>query len=136
MLSQKLFVDARIVVEAVDIGLGTQIHQVFVAGFVLGVKAKVEALTGAFVAKLLLVVEIGLHPDDRFDTLFLHLLVEIDRTEHIAVIGNGDRIHPQLFEPASQSGYLVGTVEQRIFGMQMQMRESGFHTLVFLAINV
>ena len=122
---QKLLVDPRVVVEAIEIGLGAEIHEVFVSDFVLGEETEVVALAGALVPQLLAVVQIGLHPDDGFDPLFAHRVVEVDGPEHVAVVGHGHRIHPELFDLFGQGFDLVGPVQEGILGMQMEMGESG-----------
>ena len=70
------------------------------------------ALTGTLVPQLVAVVKIGFHADDRLDPRLFHLLVKIDGAEHVAVIGNRHRIHPQLFEAPGQFAYLVGSVKK------------------------
>lgn len=66
-------------------------------------------------------MDVGFHPDNRFESGSSHLLIKIDRSEHIPVIAHRDRGHPEFFDTRRQSGNLVRAVEKGVFGMKMQM---------------
>ena len=51
------------------------------------------------------------------------LVVEDDRREHVAVLGDGHRRHLQLDRLVEQLLDAAGAVEQRELGVQMKMDE-------------
>ena len=71
-----------------------------------------ETLTHRLVPKLRLVMYIGLHTDDRFDSLFFHCIVKVDGSKHIAMICHGNRGHTEFFDFLRQCFDLVGTVKE------------------------
>ena len=125
VLRQVLAVDARLVVVAVDVGVGDEPAQVLVAGVVLGEEDQVEGLA---VGLALLVGhraagDVRLHADDRLDPLVLRGLVEGDRAVERAVVRDGHRIHAgggrrvhQLRDPAE-------AVEQAELRVDMEVGE-------------
>ena len=120
-----LAVDARLVVVAVDVGVGDEAAEVLVAAVVLGQEDEVEGLA---VGLALLVGhrpagDVRLHPDDRLDALVLRGLVERDGAVEGPVVRDGHRIHAlgrrrvdQLRDPAE-------AVEQAEFGVGVEVGE-------------
>ena len=53
------------------------------------------------------------------------LVVEDDRREHVAVLGDRHRRHLQLHRLVEQLLDPAGAVEQRVLGVQMEMDEVG-----------
>ena len=53
----------------------------------------------------------------------LALLIELERPVQIAVIGERQGIHPQLFGPIDQLLDRAGAVEQAVMAVAMQMYE-------------
>ena len=88
ILPQQLFVDPRMVVEAVDEGVRYDLGQIVVAREVFGQKNQVVAPV-VFVA----LVEtasfgnIDLASENRLDSLFFGSVVKLLDSEHVAVIG-------------------------------------------------
>ena len=125
VLREVLAVDARLVVVAVDVGVGDEAAEVLVAAVVLGQEDQVEGLA---VGLALLVGhrpagDVGLDADDRLDALVLRGLVERDGAVEGAVVRDGHRIHAlggrrvdQLRDPAE-------AVEQAEFGVDVEVGE-------------
>jgi hypothetical protein len=68
--------------------------------------------------------EIRLASDDRLDALLFRLFEKLDRAEHVAVVGDRDRIHARSLGMIDQRTNLVGAVEQTELGMYVKMRET------------
>ena len=111
MCLEQFPVDTRVVVKSIDICLRTQAHQILVSNLIFGIEAEVEALTHRLVSKIGLIVDIGLHANDRLDSLCPHSIVEVYRAKHIAMIRHRHRIHPQCLDLLCQWLDLVGTVQ-------------------------
>lgn len=73
--------------------------------------------------------DIGFHADDRLDPRLVCSLVELDRTEKIAVIRHGDSLHPEFFRPRDKFLDAAKSVEQGIFAVYMQMRKQDYTLL-------
>ena len=138
MLLQDFLVDSRAEVKALKKGLRGELQQVLEAGAVLGQEGDMVAgLFGA--AGVLLVVaasgrDVGLDAEDRVDARVLGRFVELQRTVQIAVVGQGQGVHAQLFGPLQEAGDFAGAVQEAIVAMAMQMGERLGHGH-FLASN-
>ena len=55
----------------------------------------------------------------------LRLLVEIEGTEQVAVVGHRDLLHAQRQRPGEQLVEANGAVEQAVLGVKVQVRETG-----------
>ncbi len=139
VLTEQFFVDAGSMVEAFkEPGTG-QFHQVLVAGVVLSQQDHMKAAIGVFVRWFLIksasTRHIRLAADNRLDPRLGRLFVELDRPEHIAVIGDREGGH---FVLAGQLDYIVepaGTVEERILAVGVEMDEIRvFHGLYFSSL--
>ncbi|MPM55657.1 hypothetical protein SDC9_102454 [bioreactor metagenome] len=64
--------------------------------------------------------------DDRFDARFFCRTVKLHRTVHHAVVSHRHRGLPQLFQPVKQPVDAAGTIQQAVFGMQMQVGKLSF----------
>ena len=93
-----LAIDARLVVEAVDVGVGEQPAQVAVADEVGGQQDHVERLAvGARVAvRHRPPGDVGLDAQDRLDARLRRRLVERDGPVERAVVGDGERVEAVL----------------------------------------
>jgi len=65
--------------------------------------------------------------DDGLDADVLRFTIEVDRTEHVAMIGNRDGRLAKLFDLSNQRFDLIGAVEETELGMQMQVNERRGH---------
>jgi len=134
---EQFAVDARLVEEALEAGLGAELEQVVhalgglreqrhvgeraTAGDV--VAAAVAPLDAAAFEPRSLGRDVGLEPDDRLDPVGLGLLVELVGPVEIAVIGDRHRRHLHLRTAGHQVGDSGRTVEHRILRMHVQVDE-------------
>ncbi len=125
MLGQELVVDARLVVETLQVGLAYQLDQVAIALSVPGQQDQVEGV--AVGPPLLLQVgtsrHIDLAPDDRRDPYFGGGLIELDSPGQDTVVGEGDRVLAEVVGPLGQTLDPGRSVEQGVFGVGVEVRE-------------
>lgn len=67
--------------------------------------------------------DIGFHTDDGLDACFLRLLLKVPRAVKISVICDRQGGLFELLGAADQIANSIGTVEQRVFGMTVEMDE-------------
>src|SRR5258705_9049019 len=67
--------------------------------------------------------DVYLAAQDRIDPALARLVVEDDRREHVAMLGDGHRRHLQFDRPVEQLFDPAGAVEERILGMEVKMDE-------------
>ncbi len=122
---QGVEVDARPVVEAVELGGAGELEQVEVAGLVLGQQQQV----GALAVELRIAVghaaggDVGLDADDGLDVMLFAGLVEGHDAEHDAVVGQGQG---GLVEGLGALGQVVEpaeAVEQGVLAVDVEMDE-------------
>ena len=123
VLFEQLLVDARLVIEPLGKRVGDHLAEVVVAFEVLGQQDQVVA--GLLVLVLLETVfhHVDLTAEDRLHPGVRSGVVEILDTVHVAVVGDGDGIHPQCFGAFDERLDGRGAVEDRILGMYVQMDE-------------
>ena len=125
VLREMVVVDARLVVVAVDMGVGDQAAQVLVAAVVLREEDQVVRL-GVGLALLRghrARRDVRLHADDRLDALVLRRLVERDGAVERAVVRDRHRIHARLGRRIDQLRDPAEAVEEAEFGVDVEMRE-------------
>ena len=66
---------------------------------------------------------IGLVAENRIDPGLAGRRVELERSVQIAVIGQGQGVHPQLFGPGHQLSDRAGPIEQAEMAVAVQMDE-------------
>jgi hypothetical protein len=129
VLGEELPVHPRLVVVALEVGLGDEPHEIGVAGLVADEDG---AVAGALVAAVLprtlesasrrdveLRAEDGLHAG-------LHAgRVEIDAAEEVAVVGQGERGEAQLLRALDELLEARGAVEQAVLRVDVQVNEIG-----------
>ena len=76
--------------------------------------------------------DVSLDAQDRLDPCFLAREVEGDSPEQIAVVGDGHRVHAQLFHAGHQPIDAVAAVQQRVLGVKVQVGEAGGGCVVFI----
>ena len=125
VLREVLAVDPRLVVVAVDVGVGREAAQVLVAAVVLRQQDEVERLA---VGLALLVGhrpagDVGLDADDRLDPLVPGGLVERHRAVEGAVVRDGHRIHALRGRRVDQLRDPAEAVKQAEFGVDVEVGE-------------
>ena len=67
--------------------------------------------------------QVGLAADDGFDPGFTRRGIELDRTEHVAVIGDRNGWHVELLRPSDQGVDSRRPVEQAVMRVNVEMNE-------------
>ncbi len=134
VLAQQIEVDARLVVEALEIAPRHQHHQIAVAGVVhreqQQVVDRVEArvvLLAALPFEARAGCEVDLAAEDRLHARVARLLVELDGAEEIAVVGHRDSRHAERLGAREERLVLDRTVEERELRVEMQVGEGSRH---------
>ncbi len=125
VFGQEILVDARIIIEAFQLGRRGDLEQVLVTGLVLGQQQQVGG------APVLLGVmflhragrQVGFQPDDGLDAGLLGGVVELDHAEHGAVVGDGQGRHVHLLGALDQLLDVREAIQQGVFGVDVQVGE-------------
>ena len=123
---QQLPIHTGPAVEALGPGGGDHLDEIVVSRLILTQQHQM----GVLAVRAVNLVEpcagrhIRLAAEDRLDTGFLRLFIEVHQAVHDAVIGHGHGLLPQRGRPLHQPRKAAGTVEQAIFAVYMQMYES------------
>ena len=121
---QQFPIDARLVVEPLQVRLGYQLDQVTITGVVPGQEGQVVgALIGRRLGVPALLRYVGLAADDRPDARCLTLGVELDGAVESAMVGDGKTVHTQLPRPLHQRPNSAEAVQKAIFGVNVKMGE-------------
>jgi hypothetical protein len=125
---QQLAVDARLHVEALEVGERRELDEVPVARRVAREEHEVVVRLGAGLGAPALEPraggDVGLHAEDRLELGLAGLLLELPRRVHVAVIRHGERRHLELLGAADQRIDPVGAVEKRVLGVAVQVDEA------------
>ena len=126
VLVQQLPVYARLVVKALGEGHGNEVAQIFVARFVFAQQDKVRVfrVNAVLLVKARSRRNIDLAADDRLYTGRAAGLVKRDRAVHDAVVGDSKRGLTELLCAVNERLDAAVAVEQRIFGMNMQVNKA------------
>ena len=129
---EQLLVDAGLVVITLEMGRGDQLDQVLVADLVPGQQHEVVVHVAHAPGTLLLFEarsrgDIHFATQDGLDAGLLGGRVELDGSEHVAVVGHGHGGKIQLLGPGHQPVEAAGGVEQGELGVQVEMGEVGGH---------
>src|SRR4051794_11615350 len=65
------------------------------------------------------------HADNGLDSFLLALVIELDGPVHTAVVGDGDRIHAEIFRPLHQLIDAAGAVQQGVMRVDVQVNKTG-----------
>ena len=123
MLAQERLVDARVVIEALQIPHRVEVREVLPADLVLGQQDEVVRPPLGLVQPI--GRDVGLAAEDRLHPVGLGLLVKIQRAEQVSVVGDGHRLHPPLEDFREEMVETDGAIEKAILRVQMQVREVG-----------
>ena len=122
--AQQLVIDAGLVVKPFDVGKGGELEEILIALRVSGQQHDVMVAGGPLAAGLRK-TRAGSHvefrADYRFDPLSAALEVELERSEHVSMVRQGQGRHSQGLGFADQAFYRGGPVEQRKIRMGMEM---------------
>ena len=137
VLLQKLRVDARLAVEALDPRFRNQRHQILIAGVVFAEQHQMIRLRIQLVdpVEARAARHIDLAPDDRLDPVLFRRAVKIDHAVHDAVVGDGDGLLPLPAHGFHQAADPAGSVQQAVFRMKMQMNESAHDSPLLKALS-
>ena len=126
VLFEQFVVDAGAVVKALEVGAGHQLHQVAVAAIVPGQEDQmIGAALGAAAVVAAVVGHIDLAADNGLYAHFLALGIKVHHAVQIAVIGDGQGLHPQIPNLADQGRDAADAVQHTVFGMGVQVGEHG-----------
>ena len=127
VLREELAVDARAGIEPLRVRQRGELHQVPVANNVAGqedeVVVRLHPRPGAGLEAAVARRHVRFHPDDRLDLRLLRLLLELPGGVQVAVIGDGERRLLELLRALDQVLDAVGAVEEREFGVAVEMDE-------------
>ncbi len=125
VLLQELEVDARLVIEAVEVRVRGDLDQVPVPVVRLGEQRQVvDVVLGALrPVEPAGADEICLAPDDGSQVRFARRSVEVEDAVHVAVVGDADRGLAVGFGGGNDVGDPGGAVQHRELGVQMQVHE-------------
>src|SRR5262249_5746534 len=129
VLGQELAIDARLVVEALQVRLRHELDEVLVARPVpYEDREVVGSLIAAVLRAPLLAAprrHVELAAEDWLDAGLLRGEGGVDRSEEVAVVGERNGGEPELLRLVDQLVELGGTVEQAVLGVDVQMDELG-----------
>ena len=86
---------------------------------------------GPFDVVIVLLADVKLATDDRFDARCFGRIHEVDGAEYIAVIGHGHGGHAQLFHALDKFFHVAGAVQHGVIGMEMQVNELGHERILY-----
>ena len=121
VLPQQLLIDAGLDIKALGKASGDHVTQIAVS---LLIPAKEDQMAGGCVKFVFLLkpgpgCHVDLTADNGLDPLRLTGLVKVHGSIHDAVVGDGDRILPQLFHPLYQPGDAAAAVQEAELSMDM-----------------
>ena len=131
MPAQQLLVHPRVVVETFRVCLADQEDQVAVTLRVPGQQDQVVVLSDGPIAAALATRHVDLAAQDRLDAGPLGPLVEVDRAERVAVIGDGHGLHAHFQKPGKKPIQPDGAVEQAVLSVEVQVGEIGHLDMTF-----
>ena len=121
VLLQQVVVDAGLIIEALGKTGADQLDEILIARVVFAQKDHMAVFPGRAAFFETIAADIDLAADDRGDAGVPAGVIKIHRAVHDAVVGDGGVGEAQLLQAADQRADAVGTVQQAVFGMQMQM---------------
>ena len=121
-------VNARIVIEAIELRGGGNLEQVFVARLIFGKQKQVRRCSVEFGVAVAHRPRrhVRFHADDRLDPLVGRGFVKVHHPEHRAMIRDSDRVHFQFLYALDEFLDVRETIEQGIFGVNVEVGEGHF----------
>ncbi|MEY3458235.1 MAG: hypothetical protein RL215_1392 [Planctomycetota bacterium] len=119
-------VDARFVVEALEVGGGGQPDEVIEAGAIHGEQCEVcggllLASGGAIGPEAW--CDVGFVTDDGANATGFAGVVEFDGAVEVAVIGDGDGVHAMRFDMGNEFGDAIDAIEKAVMGVAVEVSE-------------
>jgi hypothetical protein len=130
VLGKELFVDARPVVETLQIALCDELAEIPLSLLVLDEQRDVKMKRTAWIRDLFMTAfrrYIDFTADDGLDILFPGLLEKGDRAEDVSVVGESHSRHPVFIRGIHEVFCLESTIQDAEFRVIVQMDECGFH---------
>ena len=127
VLAQKFFIHPGPVIISLDKAFRYDLHQIGIPFVILRQQHKmiIPVVTARhFPVKSGIRRHIDFTPQDRFDPLGARRSVEIDHTVHHTVICDRGAVHSQLFDPRDIFFNLIGSVQQTVLCMDMQVHKT------------
>jgi hypothetical protein len=106
---------------------GGELDEVFVANVVFG-EHELMVFGPLFLLGDVTVNDVHLIANDGLDAFSFTYLQQLNRAVHDAVIGEGDRIHPQFQGPIHQRIDMASTIEQAVVAVDVQTNKSHKNT--------
>ena len=124
---EQFLVDARFPVEPLGVAGRHELDQVVPAFFRFGQQHQVVVILADGPAPIVTAAwrHIDLAAQDRVDAPLPRVIVERDRREHVAVLGDGNPGHAVALHLLEQLVDAAGAVEQRELGVQVEVNEVG-----------
>ena len=130
---QKFHVHPGLVVVALRKSPGDKLHQIVISCVVLCQQHKMIVSALAVSPGLLVKPGARGHVDftakDRLDPRGLCRLVEVNDAVHDAVVGDGHAVHSQLLHPGNTFLYFIGSVQQTVLCVNVQMCKTHIFTV-------
>jgi hypothetical protein len=140
VLLEELPVHSGLVVEARQERLAHQVREVSIALRRFGKKRQVVGppLAVDGLPRLAVVTgsgcDVGFHAENRLQAVLDRLRLDLERAEHVPVIGDGHGRHAVLQDVLDQVLRPVRAVEERVLGVEMQVDEVGRHACRILGV--
>ena len=124
MFAQKFFVDARLVIEAVEISLRNEFNEILIALLVLAKNDEVVRPAGSRITVLVIRLrDVHFAADDRLHAGFLRGFIEAHRPEKIPMIRDRHGGHLEFCGLLDERVVAAGAVKQTEAGVEMEMNE-------------
>ncbi len=125
---QSLPIHPRLVVEAFCVPDGGQLDQVLITLHIPGQEHEMVvgslSLTGLGAVAPITGSHVSFHTDDRLDPLLLGEFVEGPSAKKATVVGEGEAGHLEFLGPVDEVGEAVGSVEERVLGVCVEVDEA------------
>ena len=126
MLRQKCLVNARLLIETVDVAGRYEVDQIAIAFLVFAQQDQMVVAIARVLHRGCLLRHIHLATDDWVDSRALGRVIEFDSAKQIAVVGHRDGGSLLLCHHLHHLTDLAGTVEQRIVGVAVEVNKRCF----------
>ena len=137
VLSEDIFINARLIVVTFGIPLRYYLNEILIARLIF---CKQNQMTLVLVLFRILIGHpagggVHLTAYYRLDSLFFAFLVKVHNAEHCAVVCNGKAVHSQLLGPGNHIFYPCRSVKKAVLRMKMKVRKSHKNLLSFLRLS-